>query len=100
MAFRGQIQDVLPMRQGSGLVLMLTNIEGALAKGMQVQLLDQETKITELGRNSTDGKPVSTRSCLTGKPCAPYGAIALDWQGPQPAAQTLVGQWVQQVTAP
>lgn len=64
---------------GKGLVLMLTEVEGAPSIGMTVDFLGGHRAIVDIGKNSTDGQPVSTRDCLTGRTVAPYGAILLNW---------------------
>jgi hypothetical protein len=88
---RGKINNVfvLPV---PGLVLNLTEIEGHPKVGEMVQVGSKCCKILELGRNSTDGRAVSTRSCLTGRTVAPYGAIRVEWDGPKP--KDLRGEWV------
>ncbi len=90
--FRGQISGFFAHPK-NGLILMLTNIEGNPRVGMQVLVNAKPAIITELGQNSTDGQPVSTRSCLTGQPCPPYGLIVVEIDGAKPANKT----WVEEV---
>lgn len=57
----------------------MTEIEGLPAVGDCVRIGQAKGRVVALGRNSTDGKSVSTRACLTGRAVAPYGAIAVIW---------------------
>ena len=92
--FRGQIEDVFKIPSKEGFVFKLTNIEGHPEVGMSISVGGKTRRIVELGRNSTDGKHVSERSCLTGRPCAPYGGILVDWPGHFSEAKALRLQWV------
>ncbi|MEJ8560992.1 hypothetical protein QTO30_06990 [Yoonia sp. GPGPB17] len=92
--FRGQIEDwfnIPKPRFG----LMLTRIEGMPKVGMRVQIEGCFGTILELGRNSTDGQPVSYRDCVSGMPCAAYGSILVELSEYQPER----GQWVEEVAA-
>lgn len=79
-----------------GLALMLTHIEGMPAKGMRVSIAGRDLLIMDVGRNSADGKPVSTRSCLTGETVPPYGSIFVDWQPPYPEGASLHRNWIEE----
>ncbi len=94
--FAGYVEDVLSLRHKDGLVLMLTGIENHPEVGMTVRVGEHIGSISELGRNSTDGQAVSYRSCLTGKPCSPYGSILVEWSGESPETNSLVRQWVKE----
>lgn len=96
MRFRGQIQTVHLLPDHKALVLVLTNIEGMPEVGMFVNLLGETKKIIELGRNSTDGKAVSYRDCLTGQPIPAYGSICVDWSGLYVEKAAMHDQWVQE----
>lgn len=74
--FSGKIEDVFRIK--GHLAIMLTGIEGMPKVGMTVRIGDCVRTILELGRNSTDHKPISTRDCLTGRPVPPYGSILIE----------------------
>ncbi|MEM8656254.1 MAG: hypothetical protein AAGF36_16095 [Pseudomonadota bacterium] len=57
---------------------------------------DHQCEIVEVGKNSTDGKAVSTRSCLTGQRVAPYGHVLVDWISGDPAPNEMHGHWIQE----
>lgn len=90
--FRGEITDAFVIPD-HGLALILNKIEGAPESGMAVQIGKKTTRVKALGRNSTDGQAVSTRSCLTGRTVAAYGGIVVDWDGALPTT----GTWVEQL---
>ena len=92
--FKGQIEDVLQLRSKEGLGLFLSHIEGMPEIGMPINVGGEIRRILKLGRNTTDGKHVSDRDCLTGQPCAPYGHILVDWAGEFSEAQKLRLQWI------
>lgn len=75
---------------------MLTHIEGMPESGMTVSIGGKSAVIKELGRNSTDGKVVSSRSCLTGQPCSPYGSILVEWNGDALHPEETHRLWVQE----
>ena len=79
MAFSGKIEDAFRL-QDKGVVLMLTDVEGSPEEGLILELQNRLVKVLAVGKNSTDGKPVSTRNCLTGQPTAPYGSVLVDWE--------------------
>ena len=83
--FQGRIDGVfvIPNRYDV-LALSLTEIEGVSEVGQIACFKGERRKILELGRNSTDGKTISTRSCLTGQPVAPYEMIGIEWDGARP----------------
>lgn len=95
MKFRGRIEDAFPLSGKEGLALMLTHVEGIPVAGMQISLADRKLQIVEVGKNSTDSKPVSTRSCLTGKTVAPYSGVFVNWRPPYPDRSALCGVWVE-----
>lgn len=92
--FRGLIEDALLLSKKPGTALVLSHIEGMPKVGMQVSVSGKFAEIKELGRNSTDGQPVSTRSCLTGQPCEPYGSILVEWKEDAVALNDLHLLWV------
>ena len=94
--FRGIVQDWFTM-PSKGLVVMLTEVEGEPAIGSIVSFLGGHLRIIEVGKNSTDGKAVSTRDCLTGRTVAPYAAICLDWPENTPAPNGLRGAEISEV---
>ncbi len=96
--FRGWIEDaVVPRKKKKGRCsLMLTQIEGMPLAGMTVSLSGTLATIKELGRNTTDGKAVSSRDCLTGQPCPPYGTVLVEWIGDAPDPKDLSQIWVQE----
>lgn len=94
--YRGKIEDYF-MVPGKGLFVMLTEVEGAPKIGMVVDFLGGHRTIKDVGRNSTDGQPVSTRDCLTGRPTAPYGGIVLEWADTQPAPEGIRGAEVAEI---
>ncbi len=96
MRFRGRIEDAFPLRGKMGLALMLTHMEGMPEKGMRVSIAGRDLNIVDVGRNTTDGKPVSTRDCLTGKAVPPYGSIFVDWLPPYPERTSLHRQWIEE----
>jgi hypothetical protein len=89
--FRGQIDNCHGIGK-PGLVLMLRHVEGMPEPGMTISIAGQTARIIAVGKNATDGKPVSNRSCLTGKPTAPYGSIFVEWTGEWPSRL----EWVQE----
>ncbi len=76
--FSGVVSNFFELK-GKGLFVQLTDVEGLPEKDMIVMFYGELATITEVGRNSTDGQAVSTRSCLTGQPVTPYGSVLLDW---------------------
>lgn len=96
MGFRGLIEDAFSLKDRKGLVLMLTHVEGMPQVDMPVRIAGRKTQILDIGRDSTDGQPVSTRTCLTGKPVPAYGSIFVGWTPPCPDTPALRGQWVQE----
>ncbi|MDD9729972.1 hypothetical protein PVW46_08630 [Mameliella sp. AT18] len=91
MKFRGQVEDCFLLVE-KGLAVMLNRIEGMPKTGMRVCIGETETRIIDVGRNSTDGQPVSTRDCLTGRTCSPYGFILIDFLEQRPKR----GVWVEE----
>ncbi|MVO15846.1 hypothetical protein [Parasedimentitalea huanghaiensis] len=96
MRFRGLIQDAFQHNDKKGLVLTLNHVEGVPQVDMTVHIARQKTQILDIGRNSTDGQPVSTRACLTGKPVPAYGSILVDWAPANPDFRALRSQWVEE----
>ena len=96
MGFRGRISDYFPLKAQDGLALMLTHVQGRPAIGMALSLAGRRVSILDVGQNSADGLPVSTRACLTGKSVAAYGGIFVDWAPPYPK-NTLHKIWVEEV---
>ena len=96
MRFRGQIQGIHLFPQQNALMLSLTRIESTPEIGMFVRFLGRTHKIVELGRNSTDGKVVSHRSCLTGAPVSAYGSICIDWPEASVDKEEMFGEWVEE----
>ncbi len=96
MSFRGKVQDCFELK-GKGLVVMLTEVEGAPAIGTLVDFLGGHRRIVDVGRTSTDGQVVSTRDCLTGRPTAPYCTIGLEWPDGVEAPTDIRGATVQEI---
>ena len=96
MRFRGRITNVFDFPGQEGLAVVLTEIEGMPAVGMSVRLFGRRARILELGRNSTDGQPVSRRDCLTGREVAPYGGVLVEWEGKRPKATRDDPQWLEE----
>ncbi|WP_299597506.1 hypothetical protein [uncultured Tateyamaria sp.] len=82
--------------KGKGHVLQLTEVLGHPRKGITLSVVGQRCRVVEVGRNSTDGQAVSTRSCLTGKPVAPYGHVLVKWISEAPLASDIHGNWVEE----
>lgn len=82
MTFSAAIKDALTFKSKPGLALMVSNVKGMPAVGMALALLGKCAEVLELGRTSTDGQPVSFRSCLTGKPTPGCGSLFVSWEGP------------------
>lgn len=78
---------------------MLTQIEGMPVKGMHVSIAGRDLLIMEVGKNSTDGEPVSSRSCLTGKTVPPYGSVFVEWLPPYPEGASLHRKWIEEQPA-
>ena len=87
--FEGRVSDVFDIPK-VGRVIMLTEIVGAPNAGMPVRIGDWRGEILDVGKNSTDGQVVSTRSCLTAETVAPYGLIAVSLSCPKPSRGELV----------
>ena len=94
MEFRGRITDVFELPNGR-VILQMTEIEGLPDVGMSLRWEGGQCEIRELGLNGTDGMAVSTRSCLTGHPVPPYGAVGVALTGARPQP----GTWVTEVNA-
>ncbi|NIZ59473.1 hypothetical protein DL239_00625 [Sedimentitalea sp. CY04] len=94
--FRGLIQDAFHLQNEAGVALSLTQVEGIPEIGMMVSVAGQPATIRDFGHNSTDGQVISSRSCLTGEPCSPYGGIFVEWNKNTPAPEDLCKQWVQE----
>ena len=94
--YRGEIEHVFAV-PGTGLVLMLTKVEGLPREGMDVLVAGKRHQIKAVATNSTDGQPVSNRNCLTLEPTDPYGAIVLD--DLNIPRKELPGLWVSEVSA-
>ena len=94
-SFSGTIQDIFVVQRH--VVLFLNTVEGLPQVGMSVLLGGHTHEITELCKNSTDGLSVSSRSCLTGQPVAPYGALVTTWTGTVDERRALVGTRIQEV---
>ncbi|MFA3917560.1 hypothetical protein AB1E33_11285 [Ruegeria sp. 2012CJ15-1] len=75
---------------------MLTHIEGLPVVGMTIYVAGVFGTIKELGRNSTDRQVVSSRDCLTGRPCASYGSILVEWNEGKLVPKDLCQMWVQE----
>jgi len=84
MTFTAAIKDALTFKSKPGLALLVSNVKGMPAVSMALVVLGKCVEVFELGRNSTDGQPVSFRSCLAGKPTPGYGSIFVNWEGPPP----------------
>lgn len=95
MRFRGRITNLFVI-QDKGLVVMMTEIEGFPVVGQKVRLLGVQTSVKALGENSTDGQPVSTRSCLTGQQVPPYGGVMVEWEGPVPRLTAGDSEWLEE----
>lgn len=76
--FRGSVQDCFEV-PGRGLVVMLTEVDGEPSIGTVVGFLGGHRTIVGIGDNGTDGQPISTRDCLTGRTVPPYCAVVLEW---------------------
>ena len=74
--FRGRVEDVFTVDTGTA--LFLTEVEGMPREGLLVRLGDRVRSVLTVGRNTTDGQPVSFRDCLTGKPVSGYGHVLVD----------------------
>ncbi|MGB0159420.1 hypothetical protein [Thalassovita mediterranea] len=61
---------------------------------MTIKINGRQSRILGLSNNSTDGQPVSTRSCLTGKEVPAYGAILIDW--PNTGDKPVLKSWVEE----
>jgi len=93
MLFRARIENAFAIPK-AGIGVMLTHVEGYPSVGMKVRLGSEICEILELGRNTTDGKAISSRDCLTGALCPPYGSVRLDWTGPTDGFQF---DWLEEV---
>lgn len=82
---------------GKGLVVMLTEVEGTPTLGTVVDFLGGHRTIVDIGKNATDGQPVSTRDGLTGRTVPPYGTILIDWPEGTPAPNGIQGAEVKEV---
>ncbi|PSL21869.1 hypothetical protein [Shimia abyssi] len=91
--FKGKIEDIWHIPD-KGVVLHLNQVEGTPEVGMQVSVAGQTAKIIELGKNSTDGKTISDRSCLTGQPTSGYGAILTDLDRSSLDLDHVHGTWI------
>ncbi|WP_223424881.1 hypothetical protein [Tateyamaria pelophila] len=91
--FRGQVDSFFAVAD-RGLALSLTNIEGMPRVGMTLRVGERLCKVLELGRNSTDGQPVSYRSCLTGAPTPAYGFVVIEWNDDFPEPVEFRKMWV------
>lgn len=90
-AFAGRVTDMFALND-KGFVLQLTEVEGCPARGMKLDIGPKRCRVIEAGRISADGQPVSTRSCLTGQPVPPYGAVLVEWIGAVPTEKDVYGQ--------
>ena len=93
--FRGRVTNVFAIGD-RGTALMLTEIEGRPEVGMTLRVGKRRCLVIELGRNSTDGEVVSTRACLTGRPVAPYGAVAVAWTDGAGHSAPRAGEWARE----
>lgn len=91
--FRGQVDDFFAIAD-RGLSLSLTNIDGMPRAGIILQEGERLCKVLELGRNSTDGQPVSYRNCLTGAPTPAYGNVLIEWHDELPEPGEFRKMWV------
>lgn len=81
---------------GKGYLLQLTEVEGLPRKGAMLGMGSDTCRVIEVLRNSTDGRAVSDRSCLTGRPVSPYGAVLVEWIGDVPLPKDVFGRWVKE----
>lgn len=88
--FAGRVTDMFASND-KGFVLQLTEVEACPARGMKLDIGPKRCRVIEVGRNSTDGQPLSTRSCLTRQPVPLYGAVPVEWIGAVPKAKDVYG---------